>query len=213
MPFSSPLIECPLCKESSPLAPQVEHKYQRCNQCALWFLLPQFRLDPTTEKSRYLLHTHDANDEGYKQYLLPLYSSLIQKLTQESKGLDYGSGPDSLLGQMLKEQLFSISSYDPYFIPDETVLSQSYDFVFSSEVCEHFYDPAFEFQRLRTLVKPNGILGIMTQMYDNLDFASWHYRKDPTHVVFYCKETFNWIASHLGWNEVSFIDKKTILLR
>ena len=29
-------------------------------------------------------------------------------------------------------------------------------------------------------------------------FANWHYRKDPTHVVFYRAETFHWIGRKLG---------------
>jgi hypothetical protein len=31
-------------------------------------------------------------------------------------------------------------------------------------------------------------------------FANWHYRKDPTHVVFYREETFQTIASRRGWS-------------
>jgi hypothetical protein len=30
-------------------------------------------------------------------------------------------------------------------------------------------------------------------------FASWHYRKDPTHVVFYKETTFRTIAAQRGW--------------
>lgn len=30
--------------------------------------------------------------------------------------------------------------------------------------------------------------------------ANWHYRRDPTHVVFYRPETFRQLASRFGWN-------------
>ena len=37
--------------------------------------------------------------------------------------------------------------------------------------------------------------------FQNADdrFATWHYRRDPTHVVFYREETFAWLAAHFGW--------------
>jgi hypothetical protein len=35
---------------------------------------------------------------------------------------------------------------------------------------------------------------------DDLKFANWYYRQDPTHVVFYREETFKYIASRFGWH-------------
>ena len=34
---------------------------------------------------------------------------------------------------------------------------------------------------------------------DDKRFADWHYRKDPTHVVFYRETTFRTIARQRGW--------------
>ena len=34
---------------------------------------------------------------------------------------------------------------------------------------------------------------------DNNRFANWSYRRDPTHVVFYRKQTFNAIAKQMDW--------------
>ena len=31
-------------------------------------------------------------------------------------------------------------------------------------------------------------------------FKNWHYRRDPTHVVFYKKKTFEVIANQRNWN-------------
>ena len=46
----------------------------------------------------------------------------------------------------------------------------------------------------------NSFLAIMTSFIpkDNL-FESWYYRRDPTHVVFYNKKTFEIIASERNW--------------
>ena len=35
---------------------------------------------------------------------------------------------------------------------------------------------------------------------DDAAFATWHYRRDPTHVVFYREETFSWLADHYGYH-------------
>lgn len=34
---------------------------------------------------------------------------------------------------------------------------------------------------------------------DDARFAGWHYRKDPTHVIFYREETFHHLSERHGW--------------
>ena len=34
---------------------------------------------------------------------------------------------------------------------------------------------------------------------DDARFAGWHYRRDPTHVVFYRESTLAFIANRIGW--------------
>lgn len=90
---------------------------------------------------------------------------------------------------------YEMESFDPIYHPDQELLQRSYEFVTCSEAAEHFHDPAQEFERLFGLVKPGGILGIMTNiLYDEIDFESWWYTRDPTHVVFYREETFRWLG-------------------
>lgn len=51
------------------------------------------------------------------------------------------------------------------------------------------------------LVRPNGWLAIMTCFQtDDTHFANWHYRKEPTHVVFYREETLRYLACVRGWD-------------
>ena len=90
--------------------------------------------------------------------------------------------------------------YDPYFFLDANLLDQTYDFITCTEVVEHFYDPAGEFDRFNTMLRPGGWLAVMTCFQTNDDlFAEWHYRKDPTHVVFYREATLRWLAEKQGW--------------
>jgi hypothetical protein len=80
------------------------------------------------------------------------------------------------------------------------VLARRYHFITCSEVAEHFHDPAAEFARLAGLLQPGGTLAVMTRwLADGVDFARWHYRRDPTHVVFYRPATFRHLAQQHGW--------------
>ena len=59
------------------------------------------------------------------------------------------------------------------------------------------------------LVRPGGLLAVMTgfQPKGAGDFSNWHYRRDPTHVVFYAEKTFALLAEERGWTcEVPFED-------
>jgi hypothetical protein len=49
-------------------------------------------------------------------------------------------------------------------------------------------------------LKPNGKLGLMT-CFSTSDkaFEHWHYRRDPTHVVFYKERTFQVISDQNNW--------------
>jgi len=50
-------------------------------------------------------------------------------------------------------------------------------------------------------VRPGGWLAVMTCFQtDDTRFRDWHYRHDPTHVVFYREATFRHIASSRGWS-------------
>lgn len=114
---------------------------------------------------------------------------------------------------MLAEAGFEVTLYDPFFAPDTTALECEYDFIFCCEVVEHFHHPFDEFAKLDSLLRPNGILAILTGMeYPQVDFASWHYRRDPTHVAFYKPETMVQIAQDRGW-QVILPDKNTVLFR
>ncbi|HHD84192.1 MAG TPA: class I SAM-dependent methyltransferase, partial [Campylobacteraceae bacterium] len=92
---------------------------------------------------------------------------------------------------------FSMDIYDCFYAPDETVFKKRYDFITSTEVIEHLHDPMGELTRLWTLLKPDGVLGIMTAFRVE-DFADWYYKRDLTHIRFFTPKTFEWIAKKLG---------------
>ena len=193
---------CPICSGTNVFSFQLigSIEYFRCKTCQGLFTDPKSRLSPQEEKERYSLHNNDVEDPEYRKFLSKLYDPLIKKLKKESRGLDYGCGPGPALASMLREEGFSVDIYDPYFFPDESYRDKEYDFITCTEAAEHFYEPQKEFNKLDQVLADKGILGVMTNFYeDTINFEDWYYRKDPTHVVFYTVKTLQCIAEERSW--------------
>ncbi len=193
---------CPVCERETlrPFSIFEGKAYHRCDHCMATILDPRHRLDRQAEHAHYLTHQNRIDDPGYQRFLGKLAEPLLTILDPGSSGLDYGCGPGPALAHMLRDGGHRVELFDPFFAPDPEPLGKTYDFVTCTEVAEHFFAPAREFRRLATLVRPGGWLGVMTMFQtDDARFADWHYRKDPTHVVFYRARTFRVVAANLGW--------------
>ncbi|MGY6569043.1 MAG: class I SAM-dependent methyltransferase [Salinarimonas sp.] len=204
-PQSDPLqtCPCPLCRDTGARLFTIvaQRAYYRCPTCALRFLDPAHYPDHAREEAEYRLHRNDPDDAGYRRFLSRLADPLLAMLPPGSSGLDYGCGPGPALAAMLRDAGHWVALYDPIFAPDTRVLETHYDFITCTETAEHFHNPGREFARLDALLRPGGILALMTQFQnDDARFAGWNYRRDPTHVVFYREETMHWIAAHHGWD-------------
>ncbi|MCA9406901.1 MAG: class I SAM-dependent methyltransferase [Candidatus Omnitrophica bacterium] len=118
------------------------------------------------------------------------------------KGLDFGCGSGPAMKDILEARKgVEVQNYDIFYYPDEDLLKKTYDFITVTEVVEHFCAPQKEFELLNSLLKPKGHLGIMTTFYQpDIVFEEWWYRRDETHVCFYQRETFEWIARWLKWS-------------
>jgi SAM-dependent methyltransferase len=174
--------------------------YWRCEACEATFLAPTQRPTPADERAEYLLHANDPQDAGYRRFLFRLAEPLLARLAPACEGLDYGCGPGPALAAMLREAGHDVALYDPFFAPEAAVLERRYDFITCTEAAEHFHDPAGEFDRFDRMLRPGGWLALMTCFQtDDARFARWHYRRDPTHVVFYRATTFQRIARRFGW--------------
>ena len=196
---------CPLClNQTSYLLyistrKNLERSYYKCKLCFLVFVPKEFHISFERQKKRYLEHKNDINNEDYKSFLLPVVEVLLPKIKIKDKGLDYGAGPGPALAHMLVNQGMDMDVYDIHFFNDSTILNKEYDFITATETIEHFDKPYNDFKNMTSLLKPNGILTIMTSiLYDNVDFENWYYRMDPTHVAFYTPGTLEWIS--FNWN-------------
>jgi 2-polyprenyl-3-methyl-5-hydroxy-6-metoxy-1,4-benzoquinol methylase len=153
------------------------------------------------EQEQYLKHQNNLDDSGYRRFLSKITDPLLNKLSPASEGLDYGCGPGPALAHMLSGAGHTVSLFDPFFYPEKTRLGRRYDFITCTETIEHFHLPAVEFERFDSILRPGGWLAVMTCFQnDDSRFPSWHYRRDPTHVVFYREETLRHIAGSFNWS-------------
>jgi len=182
--------------------PQVALKhreYWQCSECALVFVAPQFLLDKAKEKAIYELHENSPEDEGYRHFLRPALAVVKRHLPPRAVGLDFGSGPGPTLSLMLQEAGFACDIFDPFFAPHSEVWQKQYDFITSTEVFEHLERPTEVMGALLNTLKSNGYLIVMTTLWrQQRNFLDWSYKNDPTHIVFYREETFQWLAKHFS---------------
>ena len=136
---------------------------------------------------------------GYREFLGKLKNELSPYLEPGQFGLDFGSGPGPTLSGMMESEGFKMENFDPIFDNRTENLKRSYDFIVCTETVEHFSDPNKDFQTLHDLIKPGGLIGIMTSiLYDGIKFEDWYYRLDPTHISFYRPLTMKYVAHR--WN-------------
>lgn len=177
-------------------------KYYRCLNCSAVFLDPACFLDRDYERARYQEHNNDVNDPGYQKFVEPVVRNVQERFSLSHKGLDYGAGTGPVAAKMLRDKGYSIELYDPFFWNDPQLLKRKYDFIVCCEVIEHFNAPAKEFERLKSLLNPNGALFCMTDPYsEDTDFKNWYYKNDPTHVFLYHRESFAFIKRRFKFSK------------
>ncbi|MCP4753198.1 MAG: class I SAM-dependent methyltransferase [Proteobacteria bacterium] len=206
---------CPLCtsKKTKLFHQDRFRHYLQCSNCSLIFVPIRFHLSPEAEKRRYDHHENNPDDPGYGNFLKKLLVPLIPKLRSGAKGLDFGSGPVPVLSMLFEEHGFPLENYDPYYSNDKELLKKTYDFITCSETVEHFANPRKEWTLFLKLVEKGGWIAIMTEMMgDEVDFANWYYKADDTHICFYSRGTFEWLAEKYGL-KVSFQGDSVALFR
>lgn len=210
-------MNCPLCHHSENTVKHVKKTgevYRDCSHCQLIFLEESFLPSADKEMSHYMTHNNDVHDKGYQNFVSPIVNYILEHIPNEKHGLDFGAGPGPVITHLLEKQGYEMTLYDPFFRSDEFSLNRKYDFIVACEVIEHFHTPAKDFRTLRSVLKEEGSLAIMTDFYDDsIDFGNWYYHRDPTHVCFYRIETMSWISSNFNFKEVLRIGPRTIILK
>ena len=195
--------ECPVCRAAAlrPFMSIAGRDYARCDRCLATVLDRAHWLDAAAEHAHYRRHRNDPADARYRAFLSRFAEPFLDRLAPRSLILDYGCGPGPALAAMLGEAGHTTRLYDPCFHRNPAALESRYDAIACTETAEHFHAPAAEFDRLGEMLRPGGWLGVMTCFQTDDDrFPAWHYRTDPTHVVFYREATLRHVAAQRGWH-------------
>lgn len=191
------MYPCPLCntKRSSLYFSDAACTYYRCSECELIFLDSRHHLTPTAEKAHYDTHNNDPGDARYRDFLRRLFDPMSQRVSLPARGMDFGCGPGPALALMFAEAGYEMTTYDKYFACDSNALENKYDFITCTEVVEHLAQPGEVLGALLEQILSRGWLGVMTRFITpETDFASWYYRRDPTHIAFYSHTSLRWLA-------------------
>ena len=201
-------MKCPLCHHPSPnfhLRADLR-EYWLCPKCALVFVPPEFFISQEDEVNRYREHENNLDNVGY----VKMFQEKINTVKKISPGvntvLDYGCGYEPVLKTLLNREGYQADGYDSNFFPSEES-DKEYDLIISTETFEHFKEPRNELTRLVPRISNEGYLAVMTRFYPVKNntlcpdtFSKWYYKRDPTHVAFYCPKTFSWIADEFAMN-------------
>ena len=204
---------CILCGDtaSSIYYQDKHHYFFECSLCSTVYRNAENFIDHNAEKERYLTHNNDVDNLGYQRFVRPIIKAVTKEYTTTHIGLDFGAGTGPVITKLLSDQGYTLALYDPFFHPDKTVLEQQYDFIVCCEVIEHFHNPMVEFRLLKSLLKPNGKLFCMTDVWEDGKeaFAKWYYKNDPTHVIFYNAKNIQYIKNTVGFRN-SIVDGRLI---
>lgn len=204
---------CPLCKSNNTIFLPNQFKeriFYKCQDCSLISSHFKDLPDQAKEKSRYLQHGNSEENKGYIHFLEQIIEPLRTYLTNDASGLDYGCGPTPVLAGMMHNKGYHCDVYDPFFYPKIPV--NNYDFITATECFEHFHDPSRDLEKITALIKPGGVLAVMTETWQAIDtFHKWSYIRDFTHVCFYHECTMHWIAQRYGLKLINNDGKRVFI--
>lgn len=206
---------CPLCGAPAPFAAVADMRkrtLRACPRCRLVFAATADLPAAAAEKERYARHRNGPGDAGYVAFLRQALEPALPFLKPEMRGLDFGCGHTPTLHLLLAAAGRHCENYDPFFFPAWP--EGLFDFLFATEVVEHFHYPAAGWTRMLALLKPGGLLTIMTAPWEDLEaFATWGYASDETHVAFYHRDTFAWLCAHFGLADLNRGNPRVRVLR
>lgn len=176
--------------------------YHYCSNCELIAKDEEDIISKEEELNIYNNHENSIEDPRYVGYFYNFLNDAVFPYVKNGKqGLDFGSGPSPVLAQILERNHdYKIEIYDLFYAPEKVYKGKKYDLVTSTEVVEHLKNPLEYFKLFSKLLKPEGILSIMTLFHKNDEstFLDWHYIRDWSHISFYTPKTMEYLAKEAG---------------
>lgn len=211
---SDDIMQCLLCLSKTEKFIKIkDREYFQCTYCLSIMLNPQNYISSQKEKERYLEHNNDVYDVRYQKFVSPIVDRVLNDYNKKHKGLDFGSGTGPVITKLLEDNRYDIDIYDPFFADQKEKLTKSYDYIVCCEVMEHFHHPRLEFGQFQNMLNHDGTLYLKTSVYsESIDFESWYYKDDPTHVFFYHENALEYIKHEYSYSDL-IITKDVIVYK
>jgi SAM-dependent methyltransferase len=172
----------------------------------------RFHVPVAEEKLRYAKHTNSASDRKYVAYLSGIAADILTLPVASPRILDFGSGPEHVLSNILSERGAASVPHDPLYGFDATGATEKFDIVVLCETIEHVRNLPHELGLISRLVKPDGYVYVHTQLYDAVpDIRSWWYFIDVTHINFFCVRTMEKAGEMVEKRILSTNSKDTVV--
>jgi hypothetical protein len=200
------MISCKLClaAECSTLVPRGPRTFHLCPRCGLVFVPESQWLSVDDERARYRHHNNTIENAGYVGFLNEMVAQAEALSFQSGPILDFGSGENAVLTELLNARGLACTAYDPLY--GRAQVAGPYALIIICEVIEHLRDLRGELARLHDLLAPDGKILVRTQPYPSVDeIPAWWYSRDPTHLNFFSEDTLAHAAMLIGLSSTRLI--------
>ena len=156
-------MKCNICENEDLHLIEVKNKaglkkYYRCRECEFIFIDRAHILTTEDEGKRYEVHNNEISDPSYRAYFKRFINYIEDDLDKNNAILDYGSGPQPVLADVMEKDGYRVDIYDKFFYNKKDYLNKTYDVIISTEVFEHIYNPIETLETLLSILKKNGKL-------------------------------------------------------
>jgi len=192
---------CRLClaAASVPAGRNKHREFVYCPNCGLVSVPRTFWLSEDEERVRYAHHDNTSSNDGYVQFLGQVADVVAGLAMDQTRVLDFGSGENAVLADILRRRGFDCTAYDPLYGQGQAALHSRYDIMILCEVIEHLRDLRGEMQSIKRCLGSGGRVVVRTQCYPSVDaVASWWYARDATHLHFFAERTLEFAAALCG---------------
>lgn len=208
------MVKCKICSNDTRIIRDIQFdiEYYKCLNCEFIHMDDNKRVTFDDEREVYDLHENSLECEGYVNMFRKFLEKAVLPFKTCGKGLDFGSGPEPVLMQLLnRDYQFDMENYDLHFQPQKIYIGKKYDMILSTEVVEHLPDPMEIFELIYNILEDGAIFAFMTILHSNSDedFNKWWYRRDKTHISFFSEKTLQVIADKLGFKLI-YSDQKRV---
>lgn len=211
-------MRCKICSEPalSFYDDYMQCQTYHCKACEFIFKDDEAIVSKERELKVYQQHNNTEENLGY----VAMFQDFIDKTITPHKAdiktvLDFGSGPNPVLSNMLTRGGLDVDHYDKFFAPQKVYEERKYDLITSTEVIEHISNVQEVMALFSKHLNSGGYLALMTQFHPNEKdaYLNWWYRRDPTHISFFRPKSFTVLAQQHGFTLIYYDDKKLVLLQ